>query len=142
MSALKFHTKPSFDCPNDDFSDGAFIWASKCIGGQNALEEFVSCGVWPLAAGVNFEQVKVGVTPVSKLKVPLPGFTLCHKDDEDYIKFLVRVEQEAKVIVGSYMCTEHEACMAHLHNNGRLNRVLEFTVVAYGPRPMPVLWRS
>jgi hypothetical protein len=58
-----------------------------------------------LAAGVNFEQVKVGLTPISKLKVPLPRFPLSHKDDEDDAKFLARVEQEARVIVGSYMCT-------------------------------------
>jgi hypothetical protein len=76
MSALRFHTKPPFDCPGDDLSDVAFIQASQCIGGRDAVEEFVSCGVWPLAAGVNFEQVKVGVTPVSKLKVPSTQISL------------------------------------------------------------------
>jgi hypothetical protein len=64
MSTLRFCTRPSYDCPGDDLSDNAFIWASKCIGGRDVVEKFVSCGVWPLAAGVNFEQVKVGVTPV------------------------------------------------------------------------------
>jgi hypothetical protein len=34
----------------------------------------MSCGVWPLAADVSFEHVKVGLTPVSKLKVPPPRF--------------------------------------------------------------------
>jgi hypothetical protein len=29
------------------------------------VEEFVSCGVWPLATSVNFEHVKVDLTPVS-----------------------------------------------------------------------------
>jgi hypothetical protein len=29
------------------------------------VEEFVSCGVWPLAAGVDFEHVKVDLTLVS-----------------------------------------------------------------------------
>jgi hypothetical protein len=101
MSAMKFHTKPSFDCPRDDLSNGTFVLASKCIGGRDAMEEFVSCGVWPLAAGINFEHVKVGVTPVSKLKVPLPGFPLSCEDGEDDIKFLARVEQEARVIMGS-----------------------------------------
>jgi hypothetical protein len=45
MSALRFCMKPSFDCPDDDLSDGAFIRASKCIGGLDTMEEFVSCGV-------------------------------------------------------------------------------------------------
>jgi hypothetical protein len=29
MSALKFHTKPSLNCPDDDLSDKAFVWAVK-----------------------------------------------------------------------------------------------------------------
>jgi hypothetical protein len=36
------------------------------------MEEFVSCGVWPLAANVNFEHVKVGAMSMSKIKVPCP----------------------------------------------------------------------
>jgi hypothetical protein len=51
------------------------------------VEEFVACGVWLLGAGVNFDQVSVGVTPVSKLKVPLPNFVSSRKDDESDIKF-------------------------------------------------------
>jgi hypothetical protein len=58
------------------------------------VEEFVYCGVWPLAAGVNFEQVKVGVTPISKLTHRLPRFPISQKDDEDDIKFFATVEQE------------------------------------------------
>jgi hypothetical protein len=49
----------------------------------------VSCDIWPLAADVSFEYVKVGLTPVSKLKVHLPRFPLSCEDD---IRFLVRVE--------------------------------------------------
>jgi hypothetical protein len=81
------------------------------------------------------------VTPVSKLKVPLPRFVVAREDDEDHTKFLARVEKEARVLVGSYTCLEHEAC-AVLPNNGRLNRVLELAGVAYGPRPMPCFCRG
>jgi hypothetical protein len=77
---------------DEDFSDGDFVWASKCIRGRDAVEEFVSCGVWLLAASGIFEQAKVNVMPISKLKVPLPRFPLSHEDDEDNIKFLARVE--------------------------------------------------
>jgi hypothetical protein len=107
MSTLKFCTKPSYDCSGKDLSDGAFVWASKCIRGQDVVEEFVACGVWLLAASVNFEQMEVGLTPISKLNVPLPRFPLSHEDDEDDIKFVARVEQDARVIVGSYTHTEH-----------------------------------
>jgi hypothetical protein len=68
------------------------------------VEEFVSCGVWPLAGGVSFKLVKVGLTSVSKLKVPLPRFSISCKDEEDDARLLERVEQEARNIVGSYMC--------------------------------------
>jgi hypothetical protein len=135
MSCLNFWMKPSFECTDDDLSDNAFVWASKHIGGQDVMEEFIVCNVWPLAVGISFEQVKVGVTLVSKLKVPLSRFAVAREDDA---KFLARVEKEARVLVGSYTHPEHKVC-AVLPNNGRLNRVLELTGVAYGPRPAPIL---
>jgi hypothetical protein len=52
----------------------------------------MSCSVWPLAANVSFEHVKVSLSPVSKLRVPLPRFPLSREDHEDDIGFLVRVE--------------------------------------------------
>jgi hypothetical protein len=48
-----------------DLNDDAFVWASQNIRGRDAMEEFVSCSVWPLFACVNFEQVKVDLTPAS-----------------------------------------------------------------------------
>jgi hypothetical protein len=115
-------------------SDAAFVWASKFIGGRDAKEVFLACSVSSLDAGVSFDQVSVGGTPVSKLMVPLPKFVAARKDD---IKFLVRVELDAKVIVGSYTCLDHDASIAGLHNEGRLNRVFELARVAYGPHPVP-----
>jgi hypothetical protein len=72
-----------------------------------------------------------------KLKVPLPNFAASQKDDEDDVKFLARVELDAKLIVGSYTRPKHDACIVGLHNGGRLNRVLELTGVAYGPHSVP-----
>jgi hypothetical protein len=69
--------------------------------------------------------------------VPLPKFVVVHKDDEDDVQFLARVELEAEGIVGSYTYPEHDACIANLHNEGRLNQVFELAEVAYGPRPEP-----
>jgi hypothetical protein len=89
------------------------------------------------AGGVSFEDVKVDLTLVSNLEVPLPRFPLFHEDGEDNARLLVRVEQEARNIVGSYTHTEHEAHVSSLPNGGCLNRVLKLTGVAYGPRPVP-----
>jgi hypothetical protein len=114
MSALRIHTKPSFNYPNNDLSDEGFILASRYIGGRDIVEEFMPCGIWPLAAGVDFEHVKVRETSVLKLKVPLPKFPLRRQEDEDNTELLVRIEQEARVIMGNYTHTEHEACIASL----------------------------
>jgi hypothetical protein len=102
-----------------------------------SIIEFVACGVWLLGAGVNFDQVSVGVTPVSKLKVPLPSFIASRKVDEDNVKFLVRVESDAKVIMGSYTHSKHDTCITRLQSRDRLNCVLELVGVTYGPRPVP-----
>jgi hypothetical protein len=91
-----------------------------------------------LTAGVNFEQVKVDLTPVSQLKVPLPNFPLSRKGGEDDVQLLAKVEQEARNTVDGYTCTEHEVCVASLPNNGCLNYVLKVAGVAYGPRPVHV----
>jgi hypothetical protein len=75
MSTLNFCTKPSVQNSIEDLSDDAFVWAYKNIKDRDAVEEFVSCGIWPLSIGVNFEHVKVGLTPALQLKVPLPSFS-------------------------------------------------------------------
>jgi hypothetical protein len=101
------------------------------------VEEFVSCGIWLLSAGVDFVHVKVDSTPALLVKVPLPHFPLS-REEEDDAQLLVRVEQEARNIVGGYTRVEHEAYVASLSNNGRLNHVLKVVGVSYGPRLMPV----
>jgi hypothetical protein len=75
------------------------------------------------------------VTPVSKLRMPLPKFVDVRKDDEDNVEFLARVELEAKGIVRSYTHPEHDSCITNLHDRGHLNRVFELAEVAYGPWP-------
>jgi hypothetical protein len=67
--------------------------------------------------------------------MPLPKFVVVRKDDsEDDVKFLARVELEAKGIVGRYTRPEHGSCIANLRNVGCLNRVFELAGVAYKPR--------
>jgi hypothetical protein len=98
----------------------------------------MSWGVWPLSAGIDFEHVKVDLTLISQLKVPLPNFCLCHEDEEDDVQFPVRVEQEARNIMGGYTSAEHEACIVSLPNNSCLNRVLDVAWGGFGPRPVPI----
>jgi hypothetical protein len=137
MSTLNFHTKPISSDTAQDLNDDAFVWVSKNIGGQDAVEECLPCGVWPLFAGVDFEHVKVDFTPVLRLKIPLPNFPLCCEGEKDDVRFLARVEQEARNIVGGNTRVEHESCLASIPNNDCLNRVLELTGVSCGPHPVP-----
>jgi hypothetical protein len=130
--------KPSVQDSVEHLNDDAFILACKNIGGRDIVEEFVSCGVWPLSIGVDFVLVKVDLTPFSQHNVPLPNFPLSHEDGEDDVQLLARVEQEDRNIMGGYTHTEYEAYIASLPNNGCLNHVLEVAGLAYGPRPVPV----
>jgi hypothetical protein len=137
MCSLEFQMEPPFDYADDDSGDVAFVQATKFIGGHDAVEEFIACGMYPLVVSADFDRVAMRTTLVSKLKVPLPKFTAVRKDDdEDDVQFLARVELEAEGIVGSYTKPEHDACLAHVHNGGRLNRVFELAGVTYGPCPV------
>jgi hypothetical protein len=92
MSTLNFCMKPISSNTAQDMNGDAFVWASQNIRGQDVVEEFLSCGVWSLSGGVDFEHVKVDFTPVSQLKIPLPNFLLRHEGEKDDVRFLVRVE--------------------------------------------------
>jgi hypothetical protein len=135
MCGLDFRMEPPFDSANGDSGDTAFVDPTKFIGRQDAVEEFVACGMQPLSIGVGFDKIGTFTTPVSQLRVPLPRFVAVHKDDEDHVKFLARVELEAEGVVGSYTHPEHDACITNLRNRGRLNWVFELAGVTYGPRP-------
>jgi hypothetical protein len=138
MCSLEFQTEPPFACADDDSGDVAFVQATKFIGGRDAVEEFIACGMYPLATGTNFDRVATRTTPVSKLKVPLPKFIAIHKDDnEDDVQFLVRVELEAEGIIGSYTKVEHVACLVDMRNGGRLNHVFGLAAVTCEPHPVP-----
>jgi hypothetical protein len=101
------------------------------------MEEFVICGMHPLATVVGFDKVATLVTLVLKLRVPLSKFVAIHRESEDDVQFLARVGLEAEGIVGSYTRPEHDACITNLRNGGRLNRVFQLAEVAYGPQPEP-----
>jgi hypothetical protein len=118
MCGLDFQTEPLFDCADDNSGDVALIRTTKFIGGRDDVEEFVACGTYPLAASIGFDGVTDGVTPISRLKLPLSKFVAVRKDDEDDVQFLARVELDIKGVMGSYTCPEHDACIASLHNGG------------------------
>jgi hypothetical protein len=112
---------PPINCPDFDGRDAAFIKAAGFIGGRDTIEEFFTCRLYPLAANSRLGEVAEGITPPSKLKVPLPKFRVVQSNEEDDVKFWARVELEAENNIGAYGCPEHEACSKPLPNRGRLN---------------------
>jgi hypothetical protein len=53
MTALDFVMEPPFECSDDDVGDVAFVKATHCIGGRDAIEEFMPAGCtlcWPILA--------------------------------------------------------------------------------------------
>jgi hypothetical protein len=43
-------------------------------GGRDTVEEYLACGQYPLSIYFRFGEIHDGVTPVSKLTVPLRAF--------------------------------------------------------------------
>jgi hypothetical protein len=137
ICGLDFRMDPPFDCADDDLGDVDFIKATKFIRGRDVVEEYLACGMQPLFTSVSFDGVADSVTPVSRLKLPLPKFEAVRKDDEDDIPFLARVELDVEGVVGIYTHPKHDACLAILRNGGRLNRVFELAGVAYKSHLVP-----
>jgi hypothetical protein len=137
MTPLDFTTEPPFECANDDSGDAAFVCVASLIGGQDAVEEYLACGMLPLSANFGFTEIVDGETPMSKVVVLLPEFPLTRFEGQSNDYFLVRVELDAENVVGSYSRAEHDACIQALPNGGCLNRVFERAGVAYGPRMQP-----
>jgi hypothetical protein len=67
MSLLDYTVKPEVECPNDDANNAAFVQATTTIGGQDAIEEFVACKMYPLASSFGFKGVTIGTISMSKV---------------------------------------------------------------------------
>jgi hypothetical protein len=137
MSMLDYTMEPEADCPDNDVNDVAFVRVMNMIGGRDAVEEFLACGMYPLLVGFSFRNVTTGMTAVSKVKMPLPIFPVEAVSTEDANCFLATVKTDAEKILGSYGPREHDVCMiAKLPNGGCLNRVFEQMGVPYAPHPL------
>jgi hypothetical protein len=137
MSALDYMVKPEVECPDDDSNDAAFIQATATIEGQDVVEEFIACKIFPLASSFGFTDVTVGTTPVSKIRTPLLVFPMEPVSTGDASHILAEVETEAKRFLGSFGPRELDfLMMAKLPNGRHLNHVLEQMGVPYVPCPL------
>jgi hypothetical protein len=137
MSKLEFVMEPSYQCPNSEVGDLAFVKATHTIGGRDAILEYMACELFPLTASFDLVVILEGETPMSKLMVPLPEFPIARHPDKTNDGFQVRVEIATMNIVGRYTCGEHRVCIEVLPNGGWVNRVFEQADIPYEPRLEP-----
>jgi hypothetical protein len=102
MNELDYAVEPEVEFPDDDPNDAAFIQATATIRGRIAVEEYVACKMYPLAAGFGFDSVPLGTTPVSKVETPLPLFVVGNIAAEHTNRLLAKIETEAKKVLGSF----------------------------------------
>jgi hypothetical protein len=106
MGELDYAIEPEVECPDNDPNDVAFVRVTATIGGCDAVEEYVACKIYPLAASFDFEDLTIAV--------------------EHAYHFLVEVETEAKRVLGSFGPREYDALgVMNILNDGLLNHILE-----------------
>jgi hypothetical protein len=71
MTDLNFITDPPFDRLDEVVNDVAFVKATCTIGGQDAMEEYMACGLLLLSVSFGLGEVANGEMSVSKLPVPM-----------------------------------------------------------------------
>jgi hypothetical protein len=134
ITELSIVSNPSFSCPNDDVSDGAFVKATRTIGGRDAMEEYVVCELFSLSANFGLGEIADEETPVLKVSAPMTDFPVARHPEETVDEFCARMELAIEDVVRRYTRGEHKACIKILPNHGRVNRVFEHVDVPYGPR--------
>jgi hypothetical protein len=92
MTPLDFSMEPSFECAEDDSGDIAFVHVMGLIGSQDMVEEYLSCGMFPLSANFSFLEIADGETRLLKVALPLLEFSLTKLQGESNNDFLARVE--------------------------------------------------
>jgi hypothetical protein len=57
MSEFDYVVEPEVECPDNDSNDAAFIQATTTIGSHDAVEEYIACKMYLLAASFSFESM-------------------------------------------------------------------------------------
>jgi hypothetical protein len=138
MGELDYATETEVECPDNDHNVVAFVRAIVTISGSDAIEEYTTCKIFPLAAsfGFSFSSIPLGRTPILRVETPLSLFAVGTNAIECADHFLAEVEMETEKVLGSFRPGECDALrLANIQNGGRLNRVFEKIGVSYSPCP-------
>jgi hypothetical protein len=102
------------------------------------VEEFLTCGLWPVGEQFGFP-VEMKVSPLSKVLVLMPQITATIGEWGSEAQFVVCIEDAANLLVGRYNIAEHTAYQGLQH--GRLNRIFELAGILCLSQPEPVVWK-
>jgi hypothetical protein len=64
----------SLNALTNNAGDMAFVKATCSIGGQDVIEEYMACGLFPLSASFDLGEIADSEMPMSKLALPSPNF--------------------------------------------------------------------
>jgi hypothetical protein len=108
MIQLNYLMEAAFECGPDDAIVVAFVEVASIIGGCDAVEEFLACGMRPLSEKFGFE-VETKETPLSKVVVLMPQVTPIIGAQELRVAFEARILNAASLLVGNHNIAKHNA---------------------------------
>jgi hypothetical protein len=122
---------PQFKVAKWDQDEQAFRYAACISSGRDLVEEFVACGVWPLAHGWALGEIVPRRMPsLGNKLVRSPAFAV-YLRGRDAAAFVREVESEAIKIVGNY--APKAEMLRSWDIRVRFNRVFELNSLPYGP---------
>jgi hypothetical protein len=108
MTLLDYLVDTPFECSPEVVDVAAFIEATSIIGGRDAVEEILACGIWSLNDSCDFE-VETKETPLSKVTMPMLKVTPIIGMKESEAVFEMRIINAHNLLVGNYNVVEHNA---------------------------------
>jgi hypothetical protein len=123
-----------FEVAEEDQDEGTLRYAARLSSGRDLVEEFISCGVWPLAHGWALGEIAPRRMPIlGGQLVRSPAFAVDLRW-RDVAAFVCEVEAEAVKIVGKYAPKTVTLRSWDIRgSNVSLNRVFELNNLPYGP---------
>jgi hypothetical protein len=113
MSRLNYLTEaPS--CGPEDANFAAFVEVTSIVGGRDAVEEFLACGLWPLSEKFDFK-VETKESPLSKVVVPMPQVDTIIRTEESRVEFEAHIGNATNLLVGKYNVVEHNTYQGLRH---------------------------
>jgi hypothetical protein len=98
----------------EDTNFAAFIEVTSIIGGHDAVEEFLTCSLWPLSEKFGFK-VDTKKSPLSKVMVPMPQVTVIIGEQEPEAEFEARIVNAVNLLVGNYNIAGHNTYQGLRH---------------------------